>query len=130
MVEEIRPGQARVVVNGLRFMGRHGVLPDEHVTEQPFVVDVELVVDEPGADELSCTVNYAELARIVSWEVGGEHVDLIETLAARIADACGELPGIHDLTICVHKPQAPIGFPVADVSATVVRHPGIEGGQA
>ncbi|MFC2757648.1 dihydroneopterin aldolase [Propionibacterium acidifaciens] len=118
------PGRARIALTGLRIMARHGVLPVEHAEEQPFIVDAELVVDEPERDELSRTVDYAEVARVIVRTVGGGHVDLIETLAARIADACLVLPGVRASAVRVHKPEAPIGLPFRDVSATVVRRAG------
>ncbi|WP_316671036.1 dihydroneopterin aldolase [uncultured Propionibacterium sp.] len=130
MLEETNPGRARIRLSGLRVMARHGALPDEYDNEQPFVIDAELIVDEPAADDISRTVDYAEVARVVVRTIGGEHADLIETLAARIADACLGLPGIRALEICVHKPQAPVGLPFRDVSATVVRRAGDDGGRA
>ncbi|SYZ33213.1 dihydroneopterin aldolase [Propionibacterium australiense] len=124
MPGKLVPGRTRIVVNGLRVMARHGVLPGERVEEQPFVIDVELIVDEPDADELSRAVSYADIARRAVRQVETTPVNLIETLAARIADSCRELPGIHAVAVCVHKPQAPIGFPFQDVSVTVVRDSG------
>lgn len=124
------PGRAQIVLTGLQVMARHGVLPEERVDEQPFVVDVEAIVDEPDADDLSRAVSYADIARRAVRQVEAGHVDLIETLAARISDACLELPGIHAVAVRVHKPQAPIGLPFHDVSVTIVRGTGNDGSPA
>jgi dihydroneopterin aldolase len=48
-------------------------------------------------------------------------VNLIETLAQRLADACLAEPRVEQVEITVHKPQAPITVPVDEVSVTVVR---------
>jgi 7,8-dihydroneopterin aldolase/epimerase/oxygenase len=53
--------------------------------------------------------------------VGGEPVDLLETLATRLADVCLEEPPVRAAAVTVHKPQAPIDVPFDDVSVTVVR---------
>jgi 7,8-dihydroneopterin aldolase/epimerase/oxygenase len=53
--------------------------------------------------------------------VEGEPVDLIETLAQRIADAVLAYPLVHVVAVTVHKPSAPITVPFADVSVTIRR---------
>ncbi|SPF67994.1 dihydroneopterin aldolase [Propionibacterium ruminifibrarum] len=124
------PGRVQIVLTGLHVMARHGVLPEEWVDEQPFVVDVEAIVDEPDADDLSRTVSYADIAQLAVRQFEAGHVNLIETLAARICDACLGLPGIHAVAVRVHKPRAPIGVPFHDVSVTAVRSAGRDGSPA
>jgi dihydroneopterin aldolase len=63
------------------------------------------------------TVMAARLAAVIS----GEPVDLIETLAARLADACLLDERAAAVTITVHKPQAPVGLPFSDVTVTIRR---------
>ena len=117
-------GRDVIRVDGIRALGRHGVLDSEKVTPQPFVVDVAMRVDLAPAhasDDLAHTVNYAEVAADVVAIVEGEHVDLIERLAGLIADAVLARDLVEEVEICVHKPEAPVGVPFGDVSVTVRR---------
>jgi len=99
-------------------MACHGVLDEERHTPQPFDIDIELRLPPPPADCLDLTVDYAQLAADVSAIVQSEPVNLIETLANRIAGACLTGPA-ESVTVTVHKPQAPIEQPFADVSCTI-----------
>ncbi len=66
-------------------------------------------------------MHYGELAEDVAAIVAGEPVDLLETLAQRIADAVLARPLVQRARITVHKPQAPIPLDFADVSVSIVR---------
>jgi len=114
----------RIALRGLRVRGFHGVLPEERRDGQLFGIDVELDVDVSAAadaDDLALTVDYGTLARQVERIVAGEPVDLLETLAVRIADACLAHRGVSGVEVTVHKPMAPIGIPFDDVAVTVRR---------
>ncbi len=114
----------RIELSGLRVRGHHGVLSAERRDGQDFVVDVSLAVDLRSAeasDDLAATVDYGALAERLAAVVGGEPVDLLETLAGRLAEVCLESPLVRSAQVTVHKPQAPIPVPFADVSVTVVR---------
>lgn len=113
-----------ITLHGLRARGRHGVLPEETVLGQEFVVDVALALDTRDAaagDDLAATVDYGRVARAVTDLVEGEPVALVETLAARIAARCLEEDRVAQVTVTVHKPQAPIPVPFADVTVTITR---------
>lgn len=117
-------GRDRIRLDGLRVRGFHGVLPAERRDGQDFLVDVVLHLDlRPAAatDDLVSTVDYGELAERLAAVVAGEPVDLLETLAGRLAEVCLELPLVRRVEVTVHKPQAPIRVRFADVSVTVVR---------
>lgn len=114
----------RITLTGLRVFGRHGVLEHERRDGQDFVVDAELSVDtRPAAasDDLADTVDYAGLAERLVAIVGGEPVDLIETLASRLAQACLDHDRVISARVTVHKPAAPIPHAFTDVAVTVVR---------
>lgn len=114
----------RIAIRGLRVRGHHGVLPEERRTGQLFGVDVVIETDVSAAadsDDLAATVDYAALSHQVAAIVGGDPVDLIETLAVRIADACLSRPLVAAVEVTVHKPQAPVGLPFDDVTVTVRR---------
>ena len=117
-------GPDRIALRGLRVRGYHGVLPEERRSGQVFVVDAVLAVDTRDAaatDDLSRTVNYADLAARLADVVAGEPVDLIETLVARLAEVCLADPLVTEAEVTVHKPEAPVGLPFDDVSVTVIR---------
>lgn len=114
----------RIVLRGLRVRGFHGVLPEERAAGQMFVIDAELSVDVSAAarsDDLAATVDYAALAAGLAGVVAGEPLNLIETLAERLAAVCLADPRVAEAAVTVHKPQAPVGLPVEDVTVTVVR---------
>jgi dihydroneopterin aldolase len=114
----------RISVSGLRAYGYHGVLAAERERGQEFVVDAVLWLDTSAAakdDDLSRTVDYGALSARLAEIVVGEPVALIETLAARLAAACLEQEPVQHAEITVHKPNAPVGVPVLDVSVTIRR---------
>jgi dihydroneopterin aldolase len=117
----------RIVLRGLRAVGHHGVYAGEREKGQPFVVDVVLEVDTgPAAasDEVTDTVHYGELAARVVAVVEGEPVNLIETLAQRIADVCLDDDRVAAVEVTVHKPEAPVGVEFSDVAVSIVRRRG------
>lgn len=114
----------RIALHGLRAVGHHGVLPHERRDGQPFVVDLTVAVDTARAaasDDLADTVDYAGLARRVLDVVEGEPVDLVETLAQRIAEQCLADPLVEAVEVTVHKPKAPVAVLLDDVSVTIRR---------
>lgn len=113
-----------VALTGLRVRGHHGVLAAERTDGQDFVVDAVLELDlrRAGAsDDLADTVDYGLLATRLAAVVAGEPVDLLETLAARLAEVCLADGRVVSVEVTVHKPDAPIGVPFTDVSVTVIR---------
>ncbi len=114
----------RVALRGLKARGHHGVLPKEREEGQTFIVDVTLGLDIRSAaatDDLAKTVHYGIVAEEVVAVVKGEPVDLVETLAEHIAQACLKHDGVQEVEVCVHKPDAPITVPFDDVTVTITR---------
>lgn len=114
----------RVELRGLRATGRHGVLAHETALGQPFVVDLTLHLDTSAAaarDDLALTVDYGTLAEQVVAVLTGQPVQLIETLAQRIADVALQPARVHAVDVSVHKPEAPISVPFDDVVVTIHR---------
>ncbi|MBX3087867.1 MAG: dihydroneopterin aldolase [Cryobacterium sp.] len=111
-------------LNGLRGIGHHGVFDHERRDGQEFVVDLEVETDlraAAGSDDLGKTLHYGILAEQVVAAIERDPVDLIETLAERIADLVLEFPTAQAVTVTVHKPSAPITVPFADVSVVIRR---------
>jgi dihydroneopterin aldolase len=114
----------QIAVRGIRTFGYHGVLPEERTQGQLFVVDAVLTVDTRSAaasDDLEQTVDYAGLAQRLSAVVEGEPVNLIETLAQRLADVCLKEDRVAAVEVTVHKPDAPAGVPFGDISVSITR---------
>jgi dihydroneopterin aldolase/2-amino-4-hydroxy-6-hydroxymethyldihydropteridine diphosphokinase len=114
----------RIVLTGVRATGRHGVLPEERAAGQEFVVDLELALDlsvAAATDRVGATVHYGELAAAVVAAIEGEPVDLIETLAQRIADVALAHELVDAVVVTVHKPSAPIPVPFTDVAVRIAR---------
>lgn len=114
----------RIELVGLRANGFHGVFEHERREGQEFVVDVVLHVDTREAaasDDLAATVDYGAVAQRVHDLVAGDPYDLIETLADRIAAFCLEHTRVEAVEVAVHKPQAPVPVPFADVVVRVSR---------
>ncbi|MBM9505215.1 dihydroneopterin aldolase [Actinacidiphila acididurans] len=114
----------KITLRGLSVRGHHGVFPHERENGQTFVVDLVLGVDTSAAaatDDLARTVHYGVIAEQVAAVVAGEPVDLIETLAQRIADTCLGHETVEEVEVTVHKPEAPITVPFEDVTVTITR---------
>lgn len=114
----------RIVLTGIRATGYHGVYPDERRDGQLFIADVVLelsLADAAHSDDVADTVHYGELADAVAAELAGEPVDLLETLAQRIADVALAYDRVDATEVTVHKPQAPIAVPFDDVSVAIRR---------
>ena len=117
----------RISLVGLRARGYHGVLPAERAQGQEFIADAVLWFDSSpaaAADDLSLTVDYAALAGRLADIISGEPVNLIETLAQRLAAACLADERVQHADDTVHKPDAPVGVPVRDVTVTIRRSRG------
>lgn len=114
----------RITVRGVTAHGYHGVHAEERRDGQRFVVDVDLHLDLRAAsvsDRLTDSVDYGEIARLVVAAVEGPAAELLETVAARIAEAVLDLVPSGTVAVTVHKPQAPIAVSFDDVSVTVNR---------
>ena len=112
----------RIVLQGLEFHGYHGVFEEEAKMGARFVVDVELSVDLPQADDLRQTVDYSQVYALVREEVTEKRYKLIEVLAARLARVLLERePLVSSVLVRVHKPHAPLPGVIRDVFVEVRR---------
>ncbi|GAA3815825.1 dihydroneopterin aldolase [Nocardioides panacisoli] len=113
-----------ISVLGIECFGHHGVFDHERRDGQTFVVDLSLGLDtRPAArsDDLHDTVDYGSLVDRVTAVVTGEPVDLIETLADRVAGVCLLDSRVEWARVTVHKPSAPISARFSDVTLTITR---------
>ncbi|MBD3945485.1 dihydroneopterin aldolase [Nocardioides ganghwensis] len=111
-------------VTGVECFAHHGVFDFERREGQVFVVDLVLGIDtRPAAasDDLADTVNYGTLVADVKAAVERDPVDLIETVAQRIADVCLLDTRVEWARVTLHKPDAPIDATYSDVALTITR---------
>lgn len=111
-------------VKGIECFAHHGVFDVEKREGQTFVVDLVLGLDTSAAaesDDLAETVNYGTLVMDVKAAVERDPVDLIETVAQRIADVCLKDGRVEWARVTLHKPDAPIDATYSDVALTITR---------
>src|SRR4051794_30332978 len=111
-------------VTGIECFAHHGVFEHEKQEGQVFLVDVVLGVDTRSAaasDDLHDTVDYGSLVAQVKAAVESDPVDLIETVAERIAAVCLLDSRVEWARVTIHKPGAPIAATFADVTLTITR---------
>ncbi|WP_310272560.1 dihydroneopterin aldolase [Haloactinomyces albus] len=114
----------RITVTGLRVRGNHGVYESEKRDGQEFLVDITVWADLGGAassDDVDRTLHYGVLAERAAAVVAGPSRDLIETVAAEIADDIMTEHQAHAVEVTMHKPSAPIPLTFDDVAVTIRR---------
>ncbi|WP_294943314.1 dihydroneopterin aldolase [uncultured Microbacterium sp.] len=114
----------RITLTGIRATGYHGVYEHERREGQVFIADVVLelsLADAARSDDVADTVHYGEFADQVAAVLSGDPVDLLETVAQRIADRALAYARVDAVEVTIHKPQAPIAVPFDDVSVTIRR---------
>ncbi len=90
-----------------------GVYPHEHEARQRVRINIDLAVADDGAQKTSrAAVGADDLARVVSYEtiahrvreiVGAGHVQLVETLAERLCEACLDDPRVQAVRVRMEK---------------------------
>ncbi|MDO3639121.1 dihydroneopterin aldolase [Mycolicibacterium arseniciresistens] len=114
----------RIELRGLTIRGNHGVYDHERQDGQDFVVDITVWMDLAAAaasDDLADTLDYGGLAQRAADIVSGPPRNLIETVAAEIADDVMADERIHAVEVVVHKPSAPIPLTFGDVAVVARR---------
>jgi dihydroneopterin aldolase len=114
----------RILITGLRELGVHGVLPEEKTRPQPFEVDVELEVElrtASASDDLDDTVDYGAVCEAISRVVSSERYDLLERLAARIAEVCCVDTRVERVRVTVRKLHPPVRAMVDHVAVSIER---------
>ncbi|HEY7052551.1 MAG TPA: dihydroneopterin aldolase [Mycobacterium sp.] len=114
----------RIELRGLTVRGNHGVFEHERRDGQEFVVDITAWLDLDRAatsDDLGDTLDYGQLAQRAADIVAGPACNLIEKVAADIADDVMRDTRVHAVEVAVHKPQAPIPLSFSDVAVVARR---------
>lgn len=114
----------RIELRGLVVRGHHGVFDHERKNGQDFVVDITLWIDLTAAaasDQLADTVDYGALAQRAAEVVGGPARNLIETVAAELAEDVMTDERVDAVEVVLHKPDAPIPLTFSDVAVVARR---------
>lgn len=115
----------RIELTGLECFGYHGVFDEEKRTGQPFIVDITCWLNFAEAaadDDLTKTINYAELAEVAAEVVEGPARDLIEAVATDVANAAmRRFEELYAVEVTIHKPKAPIPRTFGDVAVVARR---------
>jgi dihydroneopterin aldolase len=113
--------QLKVFVRALRVEAEIGCYPHEFGRLQPLIVDIELDLESGGVERLRDTVDYDRLVRSAKAIAAGGHIDLVETYAARLAEACLAEPHVARVRVRVEKPEAVPDAAAAGVEVSVAR---------
>lgn len=114
----------RIELTGLEFLAVVGVLPEERDRAQPLRMDLVVQVDLSAAgvsDRLDDTVDYGGLCDAVVDVATGEHPDLLEHLAAVVADAALSFDAriaAVEVSIAKLRPPVPHSLDLAGVRIT------------
>lgn len=115
----------RINIKKLEVFAKHGVLPEENVLGQKFLISATLYCDTRKAgrtDELSESVNYAEVSELIKKCTETHMFRLIERLAEYLAgEILRSFPQIAKLELEVEKPWAPVLLPLETVSVKITR---------
>jgi len=107
---------ARLFLSGIRASGHHGARPGEKDEPQDLVVDLDVEVSV-GDDEIAGTADYRGITEAVRTIVEQRSFDLIESMAAAIADEILALDRVARVTAVVHKPNAAVRLGIDGVAA-------------
>lgn len=119
-----------LTIAGVECFAHHGVFEFERREGQVFVIDLTLGLDTRTAaasDDLQDTVDYGSLVGQVKAAVESDPVDLIETVAQRIAGVCLLDRRVEWARVTIHKPDAPIDATFRDVALSITRTRGPAG---
>jgi dihydroneopterin aldolase len=112
-----------IEIQGLEVRGFHGALPEERREGQPFLFDVQLIAHDAGirSDKLGDTIDYTAVARAVRDVSDARRFNLIEALAAAVADELVERFHVSRARVRVRKPNVRLDCPVEWTAAIVER---------
>ena len=120
----VGPHRDVIELRGLRVLGRHGCLPEEQERDQPFEVDLDVVLDLSAAgrsDDLTDTLDYGAVAAAAAGVVAGEPAALLERVAERIAEAVLADARVDAVTVAVRKLRPPVPVDLATAGVRVTR---------
>ena len=116
------PGRLdRLLIKDLTLLARIGIYPQEREPQRVRInAEVEILGDpRPIGDDIAKVISYEDLIARIKDLIGAGHINLVETLAARIADICLDDPRAVRALIRVEKldiePGAAVGIEIERV---------------
>jgi 7,8-dihydroneopterin aldolase/epimerase/oxygenase len=107
----------RIELDGIEIHGFHGVLDEEQRDGQVFRFDVAVDVAEPAEDDIDAAVDYRDLAACVREVSDATRFQLLESLAAAVADELKRRFPVERVTVRVGKPAVELEGGRATVTA-------------
>lgn len=95
----------RIELSGIELRGFHGVLDDERREGQRFRFEVTVELAEPAADDIDAAVDYRDLVACVREVSDGRAFQLLETLAAAVAEELLRRFPLGRVEVRVGKPE-------------------------
>ncbi len=110
----------RIALEGFSLQAFLGCLEEEQQRRQSIIVDLSLFLPSPASDRLEQTVDYRAVLNHLQALVGSRRWNLIETLCQAVAsNLLHFFPQLLAVRIRLHKPEAPLGIPFADLYAEI-----------
>ena len=115
----------QIIIKDLEIYGHHGVLKEENVLGQKFLVSMSLGLSLRQAgvsDDIHDSIDYAQVSHLVKEEMEKTTYQLIEALAEHLCEAVlMTFPEVETITMELKKPWAPILLPLDTVSVRMER---------
>ncbi|MCO6449835.1 MAG: dihydroneopterin aldolase [Caldilineales bacterium] len=100
----------KVIIKDLLLRGIVGINPDERVKKQDILVNLVLWADmrqAAASDDIAHAVNYKTVSKAVIEHVEGGDPQLVERLAAEVAEICFRVDGrVQAVEVTIEKPGA------------------------
>ena len=104
---EPQAGTQILTLSGLRFDAKLGILDAERNGPQPIQVDAELNQGTQALrahdEDISHVLDYRKVRQIIIDECTAEHVDLLESLIAKLTRRLMQLPGVLGVRVKIAK---------------------------
>ena len=116
----------KIILQGIRFYGFHGVNAEEKILGQIYLVDCEVTLDllQSGiSDNLTDTVSYTDIYKAVRFVIEGKSKNLLEALAESIASKIINEFEINSIKVTLMKPNPPIkGSNINHAAVEIIRY--------
>jgi dihydroneopterin aldolase len=115
--------EVAIEIEGLELQGFHGATPEERKRGQRFLFDILLVAHDAGirTDQLADTIDYTQVVACIRDVSDGRRFNLIEALAAAVADEVIQRFDVSRVRVRVRKPEVVLEAPAEHTAASVER---------
>lgn len=114
----------KIIIQDLEVYAHHGVLKEETVLGQKFLISLVLSLETSKAGKTDClsySVSYADVAHFVNQYLQEHTFKLIETAAEQVAEEILLHFPVKEIKVQVKKPWAPILLPMDTVAVEIER---------